>query len=475
MEIVGITANDAYVQPGFLFVARRGAKFDAADLAAAVTARGAAAIISHRPIPNAPVPVVVVPDIADRMADLAAAFYDVSDLNLVAVTGTNGKTSTVAFVRQMLPAAASIGTVGLQADGREIPGNLTTPDVLTMHALLAAAKSRGIKTVAIEASSIGLAQGRFGHLKFSVGAFTNFTQDHLDIHGDMAEYFAAKKLLFTDYIAEVPWSSHGMTAVLNADIPEYDDLRAAAKSRGLKIISYGRAAGSDLQILEISPVSRGQKITANIFGTQRVWTVPVIGDFQAYNIMCAIGICAGLSMDAENIENLRAPLGRMDYAGTTQSGGDIYIDYAHTPDALEKLLRAVRSAVGPGGRLMILFGAGGDRDATKRPLMGRIAADLADVVYVTDDNPRTEDAAAIRSGVMSGFLPLTGAQNSAADSPARGELIEIGGRAAAIARAVSDMRRGDILLIAGKGHEDYQIIGTEKHHFSDFEEVRKNL
>ena len=377
--------------------------------------------------------------------------------HVVAVTGTNGKTSTAWFYQQILALlerpSAFIGTLGALSNvplPEEITkASLTTPDPLLLHEQLDSMTDAGVKYVAIEASSHALDQNRLVAVKFKAAAFTNFTQDHLDYHHDMESYFQAKQKLFNQLL------SSSAVAVLNKDIPQFPQLMAICAARGIGVITYG-ASEADItgHVQELGIIS------LRVMGRQFSIKFKPVGDFQVYNLMAAIGLLIAVGVAIEEIisviSKLYAPLGRMELVATHNNGA-IYIDYAHTPDALMRVLQAQRVATS--GRLFVVFGCGGNRDAEKRPLMGEIANTYADVVVITDDNPRLEDPAKIRNDILSA---CSGA-------------LEIANRETAIAYAVAQLEPGDSLLIAGKGHENYQIIGNEILHFSDHEQVLKNI
>ena len=393
-------------------------------------------------------------DIHQLMSEAASEFYSKKPSHIAAVTGTNGKTSTVAFVAQMIELlgqkASTIGTLGIGFNGSYVELENTTPGALDMADYLNKFADNGIDYAVFEASSHALDQHRIDFIKPKAAGFTNLTQDHLDYHKDMASYLKAKKRLFFDLL-----DSEGV-AVLNADDESFWELSQC----GRKVISYGWN-GSDIRLSEVSLSGSGQKIKLELFGKIRETLLPVSGDFQVMNALCALGLMIGLGFNAEEsfscLAKLSAPNGRMDFVAE-HNGALIYVDYAHTPDALEKAIQSLRPYAK--NKMKVLFGCGGDRDKTKRPIMGRIASKQADVVYVTDDNPRTENAVLIRKEV------LNGVSNNAIDA---------GNRSAALALAVKELEPGDVLLVAGKGHENYQVIGTEKIHFDDKEEILKNL
>ena len=457
-EISGISADSRRVKPGFLFAALRGTVRDGRAFAAEAVANGAVAILTDDPAalaldPSRRARVAIVTDANPqrRLALIAARFSARQPKTIVAVTGTNGKTSVAHFTREIWTGigcpAASLGTLGLLTPAGRRPGALTTPDPVGLHGDLARLAEGGIEHVAIEASSHGLAQYRLDGVRVAAAAFTNLTRDHLDYHGDMASYRAAKERLFTALL--VP----GGAAIVNADSPEFCRLASLCRGAGRGVIAYGTAAGCELRIAEREPFPWGQKIAADLFGRRHLIELPLIGAFQAMNVLAALGlvVATGGALEAALgvLPRLRGVPGRLQLAGSTAAGAPVFVDYAHTPDALATVLTAMRPHTEQ--RLVVVFGAGGDRDRGKRPLMGCVASQLADLVYVTDDNPRTEDPAEIRRAIL-----------AAAPGAA-----EIGDRRAAIMAAVAGLRRGDALVIAGKGHESGQIVGEATLPFDD--------
>ena len=456
-EITGITSDSRKVEQGFLFGAVNG------DYAADAAARGAAAIIVAQEYAGSLPPEVEVIRSADPVyayARAVAAFFDnACPSHLAAVTGTNGKTSIADFVRQVLSMmgykAASIGTLGLiKGDAAPIPSPNTTPDCVSIHQELKELADEGVTYTIMEASSHGLHQGRMAALSFDVAGFTNLTRDHLDYHKTFEDYFNAKMILFRHNLKE------GGTAVLNADIECFGRIVAICEQRGQKIISYG-FGGQDIKLLSATPLEYGQKLDIEYFGQPKTIEIPLVGEFQAMNVLCALGMLAamtGLPDDVINyIDKIKGAKGRFELVAHTPNGAAVYIDYAHTPDGLENVLKALRPHTP--GRLHVVFGCGGNRDKGKRPLMGKIAHDLADVVYVTDDNPRFEEAEDIRNEIM----------------PACQGAYNIADRAKAIKFAVERLMPGDVLVVAGKGHETGQYIKGKIHHFSDHEEILKNI
>ncbi|MFI4948213.1 MAG: UDP-N-acetylmuramoyl-L-alanyl-D-glutamate--2,6-diaminopimelate ligase [Alphaproteobacteria bacterium] len=465
-EIVGLTADSRQVRPGFLFAALLGVTRDGRAFAKEAIARGAVAILTDDPAalnldPDLRAHVAIISDANPqrRLALLAARFYRRQPRVIAAVTGTNGKTSVAHFAREIWTAlgypAASLGTLGLIAPAGRRAGALTTPDPVGLHRDLAELAQGGIEHVAVEASSHGLAQFRLDGVAVAAAAFTNLTRDHLDYHGTMDSYRAAKERLFTALLAP------DGPAILNADSPEFARLATVCREAGHKVIAYGRAAGAELRLLDRLARPFGQHIRAELFGARHAIELPLVGEFQAMNVLAAFGlvVASGVAPDAAlpALPRLPGVPGRMQLVGESAAGAPVYVDYAHTPDALSSVLAALRPHAE--GRLLIVFGAGGDRDRGKRPLMGRVAAELADLVYVTDDNPRSEAPGDIRRAILA----------------AAPHAIEIGDRRAAIVAAIAELHRGDLLVIAGKGHETGQIVGREILPFDDAAVAREAL
>jgi len=456
--ITGVTADSRLVQPGYLFAAIPGAKADGRDFVSAAITAGASAVMSETPI-EAAASVVEVADVRRAYALAAAAFWGAQPATCVAVTGTNGKSSVVAFCRQIFASlgrsSASMGTLGVQAGATQItPPGLTTPDAGDIASLLADLSARGVTHLALEASSHGLEQRRLDGVALTASGFLNLTQDHLDYHGTMEAYRAAKLRLFE---AVTP---QGRTAVLNADSEAYPTFAAASEGAGLKILSVG-AMGEGLTLAGRCLVSGGQRLRIGVEGRQFEIRLSLAGAFQASNALVAAGLCIAAGELIEPalvaLENLKGAPGRLQLVGAGRRGGEAFVDYAHTPDGLRTLLLALRPHAA--GRLILVFGAGGDRDRGKRPQMGAIAAELADVAIVTDDNPRSEVPAAIRAEVRSGASGLR----------------EIGDRREAIRAGVAMLRQGDVLVVAGKGHEQGQIVGAMIHPFDDVAETAAAL
>ena len=461
--ITGLTADSRAVRPGFLFAALPGALADGRRFIADAVAAGAAAILA--PAGSAwpggvPLrPFLLAADARRTLALLAARFHGAQPAMVVAVTGTNGKTSTVDFLRQIWTLdgrrAASLGTLGLVAPGFPAGPSLTTPDAVALHRGFADLARAGITAAAIEASSHGLDQRRLDGVALAAAGFTNLTRDHLDYHGDMDAYRAAKLRLFDTLLPA------GGTAVATAgmEAASLDALRGIAAARGLRLLTVGDA-GDALRLVSQVPLPDGQALEVDVLGARHALRLPLPGRFQADNALMAAGLAIATGMAPGRVLALLPQLagvrGRMELAARLPQGAAVYVDYAHTPDALERLLLALRAHVAPRARLHVLFGAGGDRDPGQRPLMGAACAGLADVCWVTDDNPRSEDPAAIRAAVLAGC-------------PGG---IDAGDRHGAIARALSDLRAGDVLAVAGKGHESGQTIGAVTLPFDDAAVVR---
>jgi len=457
-EILGLTADSRVVQPGFLFAALPGLRQDGRSFAADAVTRGAAAILTDKVAALAltqeqrdRIAIVTDENPHRRLALLAARFSGRQPRTICAVTGTNGKTSVVHFTREIWTKigrpAASLGTLGLVSPAGRRPGALTTPDPVALHRDLAELAGQGIELVVIEASSHGLHQFRLDGLTVAAAAFTNLTRDHLDYHANMAHYRAAKDRLFTALL------SPGGYAVLNRDSDEFARLKALCRDGGHPVIAYGADPAADLRLVVCEPQVGGQALVLELFGKRHELVLPLAGEFQAMNALAALGlaIATGSPVPAATaaLTGLTGVPGRLQFVAGHEGGGAIVVDYAHTPDALATVLAALRPHAL--GRLIALFGCGGDRDAGKRPLMGEVGARLADRVYSTDDNPRTELPAKIRRAILE----------------AAPKAIEIGDRRQAIATAIAELAPSDLLVIAGKGHETGQIVGNETYPFDD--------
>jgi len=459
-EIAGLTVDSRAVQAGDMFVALPGAKFDGRAFIPEAIKAGASAVLTTPGVDvTAGVSVVEDNNPRRRYADLAARFFETQPSTQVAVTGTNGKTSVADFTRQLWQAigkeAASIGTLGVRSGAVERPGGLTTPDPMALHEALCALAGAGVTHTALEASSHGLDQYRMDGVRFKAAAFTNLTRDHLDYHKSEQGYFYAKARLFGELL------NPGDAAVINTNSGWGAVLEDIAWGRGLVRLSVGTGKDVALQLLKQQVEPTGQCISFSFEGKNYDVALPLVGGFQAENALLAAGLVIATGGDADAVfaalEKLEGVPGRMELIGVSGAGGAVFVDYAHTPDGLVTVLNAARAH--KPNALHVVFGCGGDRDAGKRPQMGAIATELADHVYVTDDNPRSEDAATIRSEIMAA---TTG-------------VIEIGDRGAAIEAAISKLQAGDMLVVAGKGHEEGQLIGEDVLPFSDIKTVKKIL
>jgi UDP-N-acetylmuramoyl-L-alanyl-D-glutamate--2,6-diaminopimelate ligase len=447
--VTGFAIDHRKVAPGTVFGAFQGVSVNGEDFIPAAVEAGAIAVVAR---PEARVAGALhIADAVPRraFARLAAGFFSPVPSTIVAVTGTNGKTSTVEMTRQIWrmagERAASIGTLGVTTPDGSVSTGLTTPDIVTFLANMSGLAREGVTHVAYEASSHGLDQYRNEGLTVCASAFTNFSRDHLDYHGTMEAYFAAKMRLFTEVVAP------GSPAVIHdaGDGSEWTAKAIAeAKARGLKVLTVGEG-GSFLRLVSREPGQLGQLLHIEYEGETRKVNLPLIGAYQAANALVAAGLALATGMSVSSVFDALARLqpvrGRLERAALNAAGAPAYVDYAHTPDALEAAIAALRPHVAPGGRLIVVFGAGGDRDAGKRPEMGAVAERAADLAIVTDDNPRSEDPASIRAAILAG---------------AAGKAQEIGDRRAAIAAAIGEAGASDIVLIAGKGHEQGQIFGS---------------
>lgn len=459
IEITGVSADSRKVRPGFLFVAIPGTKTDGARFIEQAIKAGAVAVLAEGAALSAPSGVAAVSSTNARrdLALAAARLHARQPATIAAVTGTSGKTSVAAFTRQIWAAqgyaAASIGTVGVVSPKGEVYGSLTTPDPVDLHRAIDALAGEGVTHLALEASSHGLDQHRLDGVRIKAGGFTNLSRDHLDYHATLEAYLAAKLRLFTDLIA-----ADG-AAVIAADHEQSAAVAQAARQRGLRVFTVGRA-GEAIRLRDVAIDGFTQRLSLDADGRTIKVKLPLVGAFQIENALVAAGLAIVTGSDSDQVfaalSHLEGAKGRLEFAGRYRDA-PVFIDYAHKPDALAKALDALRPYAR--GRLVVVFGAGGDRDAGKRPIMGAIATEKADRIIVTDDNPRSENAAAIRAAIM------------AAAPGAR----EIGDRGEAIHRAIADLQAGDVLLIAGKGHETGQIIGDRTIHFSDHEAVAAAL
>ncbi|WP_417310939.1 UDP-N-acetylmuramoyl-L-alanyl-D-glutamate--2,6-diaminopimelate ligase [Devosia sp.] len=458
VEVTGVSADSRAVAAGEAFFAVPGTRVHGNQFAAQAAERGAVVMLTDRtPEADPGIPVVVVDDVRAAYAVAAAKQFAPQPEVSIAVTGTNGKSSVVSFVRQIWQACdiagASMGTVGIETAEGVTPRELTTSDALALHRDLAALKADGIDHVALEASSQGLDQRRVDGLRFAVAAFTNLSRDHLDYHETMEDYREAKLRLFKVLLDD------GGAAVINCDDPEHLPFLFAALDRGATLLTVGEE-GAFYEVSEVRNEGYGQRVTGRMVGEPADFFLPLTGAFQVSNAVVALALAVQSGAPPQQalaaLSGLKGARGRLEKVAE-HNGAAIFVDYSHKPVALETALEALRPYAT--NELSLVFGCGGDRDTGKRPIMGEIAERLADAVIVTDDNPRTEDAAAIRAEVLAGVPSAR----------------EIGDRRQAIEAAIGELEPGDVLLIAGKGHEDYQIIGTTKHHFSDHEVVLETL
>ncbi|MBN3866684.1 UDP-N-acetylmuramoyl-L-alanyl-D-glutamate--2,6-diaminopimelate ligase [Gluconobacter kondonii] len=455
-DILTVTADSRRVRPGALFFALRGAKQDGTAFIAQALSQGAAAVIADHDTAeiSAQIPVIVRPDAKHLLACMAFALAGPQPSCIAAITGTNGKSSTADFLRQLWilqgNRAASLGTLGLVSDTKiPAPPSLTTPDPVSLAQTLAALAGNGVDHVALEASSHGLEQHRLDGITLTAAGFSNLTRDHLDYHLTLDAYRTAKLRLFDEVLPE------GGIAAVNADMDSetFAALQAIAVRRNLKLRSVGRN-GTALRLIEARPTPSGQILRLALHGEElSEMSLSLPGRFQADNVMLAAAMCWTDETNARQVVELLPRLtgvhGRCERAVELPNGAAAYVDYAHTPDALNCVLSSLRPHTT--GRLVVVFGAGGDRDRGKRPLMGEVAARMADLAIVTDDNPRTEDPMTIRSEIRA----------------ACPDALEIADRRSAIAAGLEALQPGDILVVAGKGHEQGQIVGTDILPFDD--------
>lgn len=464
-SVSGLTLDSRKVEQGYMFAALPGTKVDGRDYIAQAIEKGARVILAPTgtSLPSANDDVqLITDDNAPRLfAKMVAEFYGEQPKHIVAVTGTNGKTSVATFCQQIWAAlgfkAVSVGTLGIRQSGINInfenSDAMTTPDSVGLHREFKLVKGLGVDHLAMEASSHGLSQYRLDGVRVSAAGFTSFSRDHLDYHKDEADYLGAKSRLFSEVV------TRGGAAILNADIPEFSALEAAAKSNDLKIWSYGET-GADIKIISVNAVASGQDVELEIFETRYRFVLPLVGRFQLDNILCAVGLVLAENPDwapkiIDALSKIQSVPGRIQRVDGHPKGAGVYVDYAHTPDAIETVLTSLRPHVS--GKLVCVFGCGGDRDAGKRPLMGKAAAEHADIAIVTDDNPRSEEPSAIRA-------------QAAAVSP---DIINIEGRERAIKHALELLEECDVLVITGKGHEQGQQFKDHKEPFCDVQVSRK--
>ncbi|MFT4096464.1 MAG: UDP-N-acetylmuramoyl-L-alanyl-D-glutamate--2,6-diaminopimelate ligase [Rhodoblastus sp.] len=463
LEISSLALDSRKAGPGSLFFAVPGTQADGLAFAPDAIARGAIAVVAARaPEKALPVPVIVAPDVRLALSRAAARFHPLQPQTIAAVTGTSGKTSIAAFLRQIWlycgRQAASMGTIGIVAPSGDVYGSLTTPDSITLHGTLQKLAQDGVTHLAMEASSHGLDQRRLDGVRLSAAAFTNLSRDHLDYHANLDEYLAAKLRLFDSLLQP------GQPAVIDADTDVAPRVIAACEKRGLDVRTIGRK-GHAIRLMERAPDGFATRLSLECEGRLYQVLLPLAGEFQTSNALVAAGLAIATGEAPRNVfaalEKLTGALGRIEKIGD-RNGGAAFVDYAHKPGALETAIAALRPFAR--GKLIVVFGCGGDRDRGKRPIMGEIAARLADVAIVTDDNPRSEEPAAIRAAILEGAKTHEGA-----------DVREIGDRAAAIAAGVALLGPGDVLLVAGKGHETGQIVGSKTIPFSDHEAVAAAL
>lgn len=466
-SVTGITSDSREVKSGDLFIAippLSGAPVTE-HLSEAIQ-KGAASIITQKdtPLPGKKPKALHVFEVENPRkirALIAANLYPHQPHKIVAVTGTNGKTSVTHFLTQIWnflgKKASCVGTLGLLGDvdlKNKPKSSLTSPDPFVLHKLLHQLADKGVDCAALEASSHGLDQYRLDGVRLASAAFTNLTHDHLDYHGSFQKYFDAKKRLFTELLMP------GNTAVLNADDPRFQTLTALCRERGHQILSYGRA-GREIALESIDIEENGQKMAFRVLGRRYEIHLPLVGVFQGYNVLCALGLALGAGEKEDDVVSCLSKLtnvpGRLEYMGKSRQGGAVYVDYAHTPQALETVLTSLRPHVK--GLLSLVFGCGGDRDQEKRPMMGKAAAQYADRIFVTDDNPRSEDPGLIRKQILT----------------ACSEGYEVPDREDAIKTAIKKLGPHEALIIAGKGHENEQIIKGKHLPFDDREIAKKFL
>ena len=460
-EITGLSSDSRYVKKGDLFFAIPGLALDGRRFIEEAISKGAHAIITTEDISknHCSLPILNVQDIRQKIPEIASKFYAQPAKKIVMVTGTNGKSSIVSIYQQLLCAmkvkAASIGTLGVQSE-MPLPFSdnfygLTTPDPITLHKILSQLGGNGFDHVAIEATSIGLDQHRLSYIDIEAAAFTNFSQDHLDYHVTMDDYFKAKTKLFADLLKP------GKTAILNTECDHYHQLKLLCENRCHQILSFGHDCKADIRLVNHHPHLKGQEMAIQYDGTIYQTHLPLLGSFQAFNVLASLGLLIGSGYAFSDIigliPDLKAIPGRLEQIGHVP----IFVDYSHKPGALQSAIQALRPHAL--GKIIVVFGCGGNRDKSKRPIMGAIAQQFADDVIVTDDNPRFEDPILIRREILK-TCP---------------KAIEIPDRKAAILEGMTRLRQGDILIVAGKGNETGQIIGDKIVPFSDTETIKEFL
>ncbi len=461
-EVRGLSVHSGAIEPGFVFFAVPGTKANGLAFATQAVAKGAIAVVAENDPETSfnEAAFIKVADVRSSLSFTSARFYRGQPETIVAITGTSGKTSVAAFTRQIWAklgkAAASLGTLGIVAPLGANYGSLTTPDPIQMHRAMARLADEGVTHLAMEASSHGLIQHRLDAVRLTAGAFTNLSRDHLDYHATLEDYLAAKLRLFDTLLHK------GQTAVVDADSDVAEKVIAACEARGLQLFTVGKK-GAAIRLLSVKAETLASSLEIAYEGEVYPVNLPLAGNFQVSNALVAAGLCIVTGSPAKQVfaalEQLEGAPGRLELIGHV-NGAPVFVDYAHKPDALDKALRTLRPLTSH--NLVVVFGCGGDRDTGKRPIMGEVAARLADQVIVTDDNPRSEDPALIRREVLAG-------------AGASEHVREIGDRAAAITESIEALQSGDVLLIAGKGHETGQIIGERTLPFSDAECARSVL
>ncbi len=467
IEITGVAIDSRKVEGGFLFAGLKGSNFDGSKFINSAIESGASAILCDNDFEgDIPENVCLIKCDKPRklFSEIASRFYNQQPEIIAAVTGTNGKTSVVHFCREIWKIlgkhAASLGTVGIEDSEGKVEFDrsnfLTTPDPVKLRKIISQLAENGVSHLAMEASSHGLDQYRPDGLDIKIGVFTNLTRDHLDYHGSFENYMNAKMRLFTEVMDQ-----NGV-AVLNADIEQFEYLETECQKRGVTVYSvgkYSRAKRNYIDIFDILNTADGQQLSFEVLGKVYNINTSLIGEFQAYNMLCAMAVvvASGANVDeaAFALEKVESVPGRMQRVTNPNNDFSVFVDYSHTPDALQKALDVLKPLTK--GKLWVVFGCGGDRDKGKRPLMGKIAIDIADNVIVTDDNPRSEDSASIRKEILETAIQAE----------------EISDRQKAIEHAISNMQKGDVLLIAGKGHEKTQTIGEQVLPFDDVEVAKQ--
>ena len=467
-QVTGLAVDSREVKPGFLFAALPGAQVHGGEFiqyalrmqASAILTDAEGAKIAAGELAGSDAALIVAQDPRQALAQTASLWFGAHPGIVVAVTGTNGKTSVSTFCRQiweeMDVPGVNLGTTGVEGAWTH-PLKHTTPEPITLHRVMAQAAQHGVTHVAMEASSHGLDQRRLDGVVLAAAGFANFSQDHLDYHKTFAAYFAAKMGLFQRVLSE------DGVAVINLDDPKGEEVGAICAERGQEVIGVGRHPNARLRLTGQRFDATGQDLLFEWQGRARQARLELIGGFQAENVLLAAGLVIAAGGDPadvfDTLQYLTTVRGRMELAATRESGAAVFVDYAHTPDAVETALKAMRPHVM--GRIVVIVGAGGDRDTAKRPLMGAAAAQNADIVIITDDNPRSEEPASIRAAVMAGAVNAGGSDS----------IIEVGDRAEAILRGIDMLSAGDALLIAGKGHETGQVVGDTVLPFDDVEQA----